>query len=267
MCEMAIRQYERMHGIPDKLLMAISIVESGRKMPGGKRVAWPWTINANGEPFVFQTKKEAVDKVRALQAAGVQSIDVGCMQVNLKHHPDAFRTLEEAFDPYVNIAYAARFLKQKQQDHGSWHNAVAHYHSATPEHHIPYRERVLKTWSHVQQTPAYNQPGVINTIFPHEIKSEPHVEFNKIETKMLPQTPGAIPGRMFPINAARGGRGGGNPSPSLVGGVRPGQIQAVKAAYRMKQFPIIKTASMEQQPPQEGAFLVRERAGRGFPIH
>jgi hypothetical protein len=72
------------------------------------------------------------------------------MQVNLKQHPGAFPTLSAAFDPATNIDYAAKFLKAKKLNKGSWLSAVDHYHSATPAFHIPYRARVLKTWAKVQ---------------------------------------------------------------------------------------------------------------------
>ncbi len=147
-CDSLIRRYEAAHGIPHKLLTAISLAESGRKV-GGAVVAWPWTINANGIPYVFATKGEAIRMVRKLRLLGIASIDVGCMQVNLKQHPKAFLTLEAAFDPATNIAYAAKFLKAKKENKGSWVNAVAHYHSSTPQHHMPYRERVLKIWQKV----------------------------------------------------------------------------------------------------------------------
>lgn len=150
LCEPLIRRYEAAHGIPHKLLTAISLAESGRKV-GGSVVAWPWTINANGVPYVFATKGEAIRMVRKLRLLGVSSIDVGCMQVNLKQHPKAFPSLEAAFDPSTNIAYAAKFLKAKKENKGSWVNAVAHYHSSTPEHHMPYRARVLKIWHKVQR--------------------------------------------------------------------------------------------------------------------
>jgi hypothetical protein len=149
MCASLIRQYEAAHGIPHKLLTAISLVESGRRVRGSV-VAWPWTINANGKPYVFSTKYEAIAMVRKLRQKGITSIDVGCMQVNLKQHPGAFPTLDAAFDPATNIAYAAKFLKAKQMDKGSWGNAVAHYHSATAKYHVPYRTKVLKIWSKVQ---------------------------------------------------------------------------------------------------------------------
>ena len=70
--------------------------------------------------------------MRALQAQGVRSIDVGCMQVNLMHHPNAFASLDAAFDPTANALYAARFLNTLYGISGSWVQATAAYHSQTP---------------------------------------------------------------------------------------------------------------------------------------
>ncbi len=145
-CAIHINQYEKHHRIPDGLLHAISKVESGRKDRTGRIVAWPWTINAEGQGYYFPTKEEAIEAVEALQKKGIKSVDVGCMQVNLYHHPDAFKHLKEAFDPAKNVAYAARFLAGLKNEHSSWHKAVAHYHSANPLHHIPYRKSVMGAW-------------------------------------------------------------------------------------------------------------------------
>src|SRR5690606_36281718 len=68
------------------------------------------------------------------------------MQVNLLHHPNAFPSLNAAFNPAQNVAYAAQFLKDLFTAHGSWEMAVAHYHSATPKYHIPYKQKVLALW-------------------------------------------------------------------------------------------------------------------------
>ena len=70
--------------------------------------------------------------MRALQAQGVRSIDVGCMQVNLMHHPNAFTSLEAKYDPTINALYAARFLNSLYGIGGSWVQAAAAYHSQTP---------------------------------------------------------------------------------------------------------------------------------------
>jgi hypothetical protein len=147
LCRQAIGAAERGSGIPPYLLSAISRVESGRRDPvtGGLH-PWPWTANAEGQGFFYDTKAQAVTAVRAMQAHGVRSIDVGCMQINLMHHPDAFASLDLAFDPYANAAYAARFLKELFAQSGDWTKAAATYHSATPELGAEYQRKVLAVW-------------------------------------------------------------------------------------------------------------------------
>ena len=110
-CARAIGAVERSSGTPLKLLDAISMVESGRWDAARRaRFAWPWTIYAEGKGRFFATKRAAIAAVRRLRKRGVESIDVGCMQVNLYHHPDAFRDLQDAFNPIANVTYAAGFL-------------------------------------------------------------------------------------------------------------------------------------------------------------
>lgn len=146
-CHAAGAAAEQRHGIPAGLLNAIGRVESGRRDPASGRVtAWPWAINAEGRGRLFDSQAEALAGTRALQEGGVASIDVGCFQVNLVHHRAAFATLEEGFDPARNADYAARFLAALREKAGSWEQAVANYHSATPERGIPYRDRVLASW-------------------------------------------------------------------------------------------------------------------------
>src|ERR1700733_13380817 len=111
LCRRAMQQAEIGSGLPQGLLEGIARVESGGVGPGtGRMHPWPWTIDAEGQGSFFPTKEEAIAFTRQLQARGVQSIDVGCLQVNLMHHPDAFGSLDEAFDPDANARYAVRFL-------------------------------------------------------------------------------------------------------------------------------------------------------------
>jgi hypothetical protein len=143
MCADAIAGHRSGDDVPKDLLAAIAVTESGRKHPDHPaRVAWPWTVNAEGRGRHFATKAEAIAWVRDLQRRDVNSIDVGCMQVNLRYHPDAFASLEEAFDPRSNVAYAASFLAQLQEETGSWMMAAGRYHSATPALSAPYRMKV-----------------------------------------------------------------------------------------------------------------------------
>ena len=165
LCEAYIHHFERQHGIPHNLLRAISRIESGRNIAGQGTVAWPWTINANGKPYVLNTKAEAIAKVRELRSKGITSIDVGCMQINLRHHPGAFASLEEAFDPQKNIAYAAQFLKEKMETQGNWQNAVAHYHSASSIHNQPYKNKVMAVWQQFGNSIAPMAAQPLNTLF------------------------------------------------------------------------------------------------------
>lgn len=146
-CRAAVRQAERGTQIPPQLLAAIARVESGRRNPDGPDFApWPWTINAEGQGRFFRTRAEAVAEVRALQARGVRSIDVGCMQINLMHHPGAFASLEEAFDPFANARYGAKFLQELQSTRNNWTQAAANYHSNTAEFATAYQRRVMAVW-------------------------------------------------------------------------------------------------------------------------
>ncbi len=142
-CRAAIARAEQGSQIPAGLLQAIGRVESGRRNPEtGTAGPWPWTINAEGRGHFFPDKAAAIAAVRELQGRGVRVIDVGCMQVNLHHHPRAFASLEEAFDPVSNARYAAQFLTQLQAARGDWMVAAGHYHSHTPELAQAYRARV-----------------------------------------------------------------------------------------------------------------------------
>jgi Transglycosylase SLT domain len=148
LCETAIVGAERSIRLPSKLLGAIADVESGRPDGKGTVRPWPWTINAEGSGQFFATEQQAIDAVRSLQARGVRSIDVGCMQVNLMYHPSAFASLDEAFDPTANALYAARFLNTLYGVSGSWVQATAAYHSQTPAIGADYQQRVMARWQH-----------------------------------------------------------------------------------------------------------------------
>ncbi len=146
-CTQHLSRFERQYGIPTHLLSAIAATESGRFHDGLKiNVPWPWTINAEGKGYHFNSKAEAIAAARKLRARGVQSMDVGCMQVNLHHHPEAFSSLEQAFEPQNNIAYAASFLRALYQDTSSWKEAAGDYHSKTPSLGKKYVGQVYNSW-------------------------------------------------------------------------------------------------------------------------
>jgi soluble lytic murein transglycosylase-like protein len=153
LCEAAITAAERAERLPDRMMGAIALVETGRTDPtSGAPRPWPWTINAEGQGFFFASKQQAIEAVRALQARGVRSIDVGCMQVNLMFHPNAFASLDQAFDPDANARYAARFLTALHAENRDWPAAIAAYHSETPALGAAYRQLVMARWEHPSLT-------------------------------------------------------------------------------------------------------------------
>ncbi|MCE2576819.1 transglycosylase SLT domain-containing protein [Komagataeibacter sp. FNDCR2] len=147
LCAEATTQAERALHIPDGFLSAMSRVESGRTEPYGVISAWPWTVNAVGAGHHYATREEAIAAVQMFHRQGIVSIDVGCMQVNLQQHPDAFSSLEQAFDPARNALYAGNFLLQMHDRTGSWPRAAAAYHSQTPGIGSSYQWKVLETWA------------------------------------------------------------------------------------------------------------------------
>jgi hypothetical protein len=161
-CGEAIRAAELRHHLPPGLLFAIGQVESGRPDAAtGRLEPWPWTTQAEDKSGYFDNKLQAVQWTREAVARGVNSIDVGCMQVNLFYHPDAFATLDDAFDPRRNADYAARFLLQLYAMTGDWRTATGYYHSQTPVLAEPYADLVTRrmgeagsTWKSPPKPPS-----------------------------------------------------------------------------------------------------------------
>jgi len=199
LCRAAIAIAEREQGIPAGLLQAIGRVESGRRDPATGRVApWPWTINAEGRGTYFPTREAAIAEVRQLQARGVRLIDIGCMQVNLHHHPAAFPTLEDGFDPLANARYAARFLNELQAARQDWARSAGNYHSNTPERAEGYRARVLAAWAEEQGRPGMDPAAALATLASARTAGAPGL------------ANGADRARVVPLDASRGaaqGRG------------------------------------------------------------
>lgn len=150
LCTQQFPIQERQQRIPNHLLAAISSTETGRwHKELGMALPWPWTINVEGKGYYLNSKAEAIATVQQHMRNGARSIDVGCMQVNLKHHSKAFANLEQAFDPAANVGYAAKFLRTNYDDLGDWIKATAAYHSRTPKYGNAYLTRIEKNWSRI----------------------------------------------------------------------------------------------------------------------
>ncbi|WP_323765220.1 lytic transglycosylase domain-containing protein [Marinovum sp.] len=140
-CIREILKAQLRHNIPGNLLLGIGLQEAGM-MHQGELTVWPWVANADGDGRFFDSPGTAASWVRARQAAGVISIDVGCMQINLRWHPEAFASLDQALDPAQNVDYAARLLVRLYEQAGDWTEAAGRYHSTTESYKTAYIGRL-----------------------------------------------------------------------------------------------------------------------------
>lgn len=148
--------------MPAGLLLAIGKVESGRVDPAtGRVVPWPYALNIEGRGLYPGSADAAIAEVSAAQAGGARSIDVGCFQISLLHHPNAFATLGDAFEPAHNATYAARFLTELRGRQPSWELAAGGYHSLTPLLAEPYAARVMSAWAGADPAMPSGQPMLI----------------------------------------------------------------------------------------------------------
>ena len=160
-CMEATQKFEKKYQIKEHLLTTISSVETGRwNEQKQQSIAWPWTINDQGKGRFFASKAEAVREVKRLQAKGIKSIDVGCMQINLYYHADAFDSVEDALDPQKNVEYAAQFLKKlHKRKKGDWIKAAMAYHSSIPLKAKRYKNKLASAYQSIRlaQKSANNQ--------------------------------------------------------------------------------------------------------------
>jgi hypothetical protein len=146
-CKAIARAAEERHGLPDGILQSISTVEASRIQSDGSYRAWPWTLNDNGKGLFFDDREQVLNYLDTHMTNPDTSIDIGCMQINTKWHGASFETLDEMLDPASNIAYAAGFLTDLYYAHGSWSDAIRHYHSSDQRKNDPYLNRVLAIWT------------------------------------------------------------------------------------------------------------------------
>lgn len=146
-CDAAASAAEHAWGLPPGLLQAIGIVETGRRDAVlGRTAPWPWAIDVAGRPFFFSTLAEAEAALAALRASGQPGVDIGCFQVSLRYHLDAFASPEQGFDATENARVAGQLLHALYQQTGSWRVAAALYHSADPDRGPRYASRVMAAW-------------------------------------------------------------------------------------------------------------------------
>lgn len=145
----AVARAER---VPPDMLFALACAESGRPLPDGRNLPWPWVLNVAGDGQFFATRSAAY---RALTAVLTRStnVDVGLGQINWHWHGQRFADAWQALDPYVNLRTAARLLRE-QFDRcacNDWWLAVERYHAPSDtenadQRRARYRGKVERCW-------------------------------------------------------------------------------------------------------------------------
>lgn len=146
-------------GVPVAVLRSITRTETGRARAGVLQ-PWPWTVNMEGTGKWFETEDEARAYVFRHFKRGARSFDVGCFQINYKWHGQAFRSIDEMFDPLANARYAAAFLNRLHAETGDWSQAAGAYHSRTPEYARRYRSRFDRIRRDMQRQPPPDVPVI-----------------------------------------------------------------------------------------------------------
>ena len=140
LCDRAAINAANTSNVPLDVLRAISRAETGRASSGGLQ-PWPWTVNMEGTGRWFATLDEARSYVFSHFKTGARSFDVGCFQINYKWHGEAFRSIDDMFDPQINADYAAKFLTELYGEFGNWADAAGAYHSRAPKFATKYSAR------------------------------------------------------------------------------------------------------------------------------
>ncbi len=143
LCENAARRASLEIGVPEDVLHAISLTETGRAHEGRMR-PWPWAANLDGQGYWFDGPEAALAFAQEQLSRGRRSFDLGCFQINWRWHGEHFLAPRELLDPMTSARYAARFLARLHAELGSWEAAAGAYHSRTPHLAERYRARFAR---------------------------------------------------------------------------------------------------------------------------
>jgi hypothetical protein len=134
-------------------MRAVLRVETGEGR-GEARRGWPWSANADGRSLRFDTASEAMAFATGPAARAAGNVDLGCFQISVRWHGEAFSGPREMLDPMRNAHYAARLLSGHHERLGDWVLAAGAYHSMTEEVASGYRARFRRELAALPQAPV-----------------------------------------------------------------------------------------------------------------
>lgn len=107
----------------------------------------------------FASATEARGFVDKMFGFGHKNLDLGLMQINYKVHGHKFRSVNELFNPVVNVNYAASYLMEHKQTR-DWWGSVGRYHSGTQMYARKYISTVYKWYKRVHDYNSGRQIAV-----------------------------------------------------------------------------------------------------------
>lgn len=124
-CVVALKAASRLEDVPINILASTLMTENAQLDPKAK------SKNDNG------------------------TYDFGCAQINTINIGLLFEKESDAFDPFLNLLAAAKFMKMKKDEcGGDWHKAQLCYHSKTPDKAAAYQVKINKSVeAHVPEAP------------------------------------------------------------------------------------------------------------------
>lgn len=118
------------YALPPRLLYAVALTESRKRLEDGRLVPWPWTLNIKGRAHYFDTKAAAMRVLSGYLASGRRSVAVGLMQKHWRWHAARLQSPGVALDPYYNLRLGAAYLRDCYRRRGAWSAALLCYHGA-----------------------------------------------------------------------------------------------------------------------------------------
>ncbi|MDJ0387206.1 transglycosylase SLT domain-containing protein [Roseomonas sp. E05] len=118
-CLDAVRAAEARYDLPDGLLVAVALAESGLHAHA---------LNIGGRAYYPDSRAEARRLLTGASAR--QSVMAGCVQVNAQVH--APRGSDWPLDPQKSADWAARYLRQQYEAAGNWADALRRWNGGGP---------------------------------------------------------------------------------------------------------------------------------------
>jgi hypothetical protein len=116
------------YGIDPHLLYSIALVESMSLWSDGKIRPWRWALNVDGKSYYPKTREDAANIISA-NMSSASNIDIGAMQISLRHHKDKVQCPLDLLDIENNIRVGAQILRVALDSTDNPIIGIGRYHS------------------------------------------------------------------------------------------------------------------------------------------